>query len=56
MKWRIEDLANDTSRPANVATGEVMDTAACASADGTDIAQWSLLNNNCRQRQLQAVT
>jgi hypothetical protein len=53
QKWRIEDLANDTSRLANVATGEVMDTAACASADGTDIAQWSWLNNNCRQWQLQ---
>ena len=35
QKWRVEDLANDTSRLVNVATGKVMDTASCATADGT---------------------
>jgi GH43 family beta-xylosidase len=52
QKWRIEDLANDTSRLVNVATGKVMDTAECSSADGADLRQWSWLNNNCQKFRL----
>ncbi|MER7895681.1 family 43 glycosylhydrolase [Streptomyces sp. NPDC096046] len=52
QKWRIEDMADDTSRLVNVATGKVADLAGCGSADGTDIRQWSWLNNNCQKFRL----
>ncbi|MFF6785732.1 family 43 glycosylhydrolase [Streptomyces sp. NPDC012510] len=52
QKWRIEDMADDTSRLVNVATGKVADLAGCGSADGTDIRQWSWLNNNCQKYRL----
>ncbi|MDX3531436.1 family 43 glycosylhydrolase [Streptomyces sp. ID05-39B] len=52
QKWRVEDMADDTSRLVNVATGKVMDTAGCSSADGADIRQWSWLNNNCQKSRL----
>jgi GH43 family beta-xylosidase len=52
QKWRIEDMADDSSRLVNVATGKVADVAGCSSADGTDIRQWSWLNNNCQKFRL----
>ncbi|MBA2806813.1 family 43 glycosylhydrolase [Streptomyces sp. KM273126] len=52
QKWRIEDMADDTSRLVNVATGKVMDVADCSSADGADIRQWSWLNNDCQRYRL----
>ncbi|QFQ96802.1 family 43 glycosylhydrolase [Streptomyces phaeolivaceus] len=52
QKWRVEDMADDTSRLVNVATGKVMDTADCSAADGADIRQWSWLNNNCQKSRL----
>ncbi|MPY62651.1 family 43 glycosylhydrolase [Streptomyces spongiae] len=52
QKWRIEDMADDTSRLVNVATGKVADVADCSSADGADIRQWSWLNNNCQKFRL----
>jgi GH43 family beta-xylosidase len=52
QKWRVEDMADDTSRLVNVATGKVADVADCSSADGADIRQWSWLNNNCQKFRL----
>jgi len=52
QRWRIEDLANDTSRLVSVGSGKVLDVNACGSADGTDIQQWSWLNNNCQKFRL----
>ena len=36
----------------NVATGKVMDTADCSTADGADLRQWSWLNNTCQRFRL----
>ncbi|MFF3819376.1 RICIN domain-containing protein [Streptomyces bluensis] len=47
--WRIEDMADDTSRLVNAATGKVADVADCGTGDGVDVRQWSRLNNTCRQ-------
>ncbi|GAB7105382.1 hypothetical protein JCM4814A_36960 [Streptomyces phaeofaciens JCM 4814] len=52
QKWRIEDLADDTSRLVNVAGGGVLDTADCSGADGADLRQWSWLNNKCQRFRL----
>lgn len=52
QKWRVEDMADDTSRLVNVATGKVADVADCSTADGADIRQWSWLNNNCQKFRL----
>ncbi|BCB82375.1 hypothetical protein Pflav_087850 [Phytohabitans flavus] len=35
-----------------MATGKVADVTNCASADGTDIRQWSWLNNTCQRFRL----
>jgi len=56
QKWRLEDQADDTSRLVNVASGKVLDVAGCAGADGTDIRQWSWLNNTCQQWSLSPVS
>lgn len=38
QRWRIEDQANDTAN--------------CGTADGTNLQQWSWLNNNCQKFRL----
>lgn len=35
-----------------MAAGKVADVTGCASADGTDIRQWSWLNDNCQKFRL----
>ncbi|MGW0825139.1 family 43 glycosylhydrolase [Streptomyces sp. NPDC002845] len=52
QKWRIEDLANDTSRLVSVATGKALDVSNCDTADGANIQQWSWLNNSCQRFRL----
>jgi GH43 family beta-xylosidase len=52
QRWRLEDLADDTSRLVNVATGKAADVANCGTADGADIRQWAWLNNNCQRFRL----
>jgi GH43 family beta-xylosidase len=52
QRWRLEDLADDTSRLVNVATGKAADVADCGTADGVDIRQWPWLNNTCQRFRL----
>jgi GH43 family beta-xylosidase len=52
QRWRLEDLADDTSRLVNVATGKAADVANCGTADGADIRQWTWLNNTCQRFRL----
>jgi GH43 family beta-xylosidase len=52
QRWRLEDLADDTSRIVNVATGKPADVANCGTADGADIRQWTWLNNTCQRFRL----
>ncbi|GAA4702942.1 family 43 glycosylhydrolase [Phytohabitans rumicis] len=52
QRWRIEDMADDTSRLVNVGSGKVADVANCGTADGVDIRQWSWLNNTCQRFRL----
>ncbi|MFE0739183.1 RICIN domain-containing protein, partial [Streptomyces sp. NPDC058855] len=33
----------------NVATGKVLDTADCSTADGADLRQWAWLDNTCQK-------
>ncbi|MBA9003957.1 RICIN domain-containing protein [Thermomonospora cellulosilytica] len=49
LRWRIEDLGDDTGRLVNAASGKALDVADCGTADGTDIRQWSWLNNPCQR-------
>ncbi|HEV2783029.1 MAG TPA: RICIN domain-containing protein [Actinophytocola sp.] len=52
QRWRLEDLADDTSRLVNVATGKAADVANCGTGDGVDIRQWAWLNNACQRFRL----
>ena len=52
QRWRVEDRGDDTSRLVNVATGKVLDTADCSTADGADLRQWSWLDNTCQRFRL----
>jgi GH43 family beta-xylosidase len=52
QRWRLEDLADDTSRIVNAATGKPADVASCSTADGADIRQWTWLNNTCQRFRL----
>jgi GH43 family beta-xylosidase len=52
QRWRLEDLADDTSRLVNIGTGKAADVANCGTADGADIRQWTWLNNTCQRFRL----
>jgi GH43 family beta-xylosidase len=52
QRWRLEDLADDTSRIVNAATGKPADVANCSAADGAGIRQWTWLNNTCQRFRL----
>ncbi|WP_067831390.1 family 43 glycosylhydrolase [Actinomadura kijaniata] len=49
QRWRFTDLGDDTSRLTNVGTGRVLDVADCGTADGTNVRQWSWLDNACQR-------
>jgi endonuclease/exonuclease/phosphatase family metal-dependent hydrolase len=52
QRWRIEPLADGTSRIVNTNSDKVLDVANCGTADGTDIQQYTWWNNNCQRWQL----
>ncbi|MFD0773982.1 family 43 glycosylhydrolase [Streptomonospora algeriensis] len=47
--WDVEDLGDGTSRLVNHASGRSLDVAECGSADGTDVRQWTWLDNACQR-------
>ncbi|MUL43043.1 family 43 glycosylhydrolase [Streptomonospora sp. PA3] len=50
--WRVEGLADGTSRLVNRAGGGTLDVADCSTADGADVRQWSWLDNTCQRFRL----
>ncbi|WP_211263992.1 family 43 glycosylhydrolase [Streptosporangium amethystogenes] len=53
-QWRLEALADGSVRFVARHSGKALDLANCGLADGTDIAQWSWLNNICQRFHLRA--
>jgi GH43 family beta-xylosidase len=51
-QWRVEPQADGSVRFVARHSGKAMDVANCGLANGTDIAQWSWLNNNCQKFRL----
>lgn len=47
--WHAEDLGDDTSRLTSSSTGMVLDVADCETAPGTEVRQWSWLDNPCQR-------
>lgn len=53
-QWRLEVLADGSVRFLARHSGKALDLANCGLADGTDIVQWSWLNNICQRFHLRA--
>ncbi|WP_117209547.1 RICIN domain-containing protein [Allorhizocola rhizosphaerae] len=51
-QWRVEPQADGSVRFVARHSGKVMDVNSCGLANGTNIAQWSWLNNNCQKFRL----
>ncbi|WP_084599582.1 RICIN domain-containing protein [Actinoplanes subtropicus] len=49
QRWRIEPLADGTSRIINLNSGKALDVADCGTADGTNIQQYEWWNNACQR-------
>jgi endonuclease/exonuclease/phosphatase family metal-dependent hydrolase len=49
QRWRIEPLADGTSRLINLNSGKALDVHGCGTADGTDIEQYAWWNNACER-------
>ncbi len=54
-QWRVEPQSGGSVRFVARHSGKVMDVAGCGLANGTNIAQWSWLNNNCQRFRLLGV-
>lgn len=54
-QWRLEPLSDGTFKFAARHSDLVMDLAACGFADGTNVAQYDWLNNNCQKYVLKPV-
>ena len=48
-QWRVEPLADGSLRLAPRNSNKALDLTNCGLADGTNIAQWSWLNNYCQR-------
>ena len=53
--WRLEATGDGWYRIVAQHSGKALDVAGCGTADGTDIRQWSSLDNSCQQFKLQPV-
>ncbi|HEX6683028.1 MAG TPA: RICIN domain-containing protein [Candidatus Limnocylindrales bacterium] len=54
-QWRVEPLADGSARLVPRHSGKALDLANCGLADGTNIVQWSWLNNLCQRFHLRPV-
>jgi hypothetical protein len=49
QRWRIEPLADGTSRIVNLHSGKALDVAGCGTADGANLQQFDWWNNACQR-------
>jgi hypothetical protein len=49
QRWRIEPLADGTSRLINLNSGKALDLADCGTTNGTNIQQYDWWNNACQR-------
>jgi hypothetical protein len=54
QRWRVEQLADGTSRIINTNSDKALDVYNCGTADGTNIEQYTWWNNNCERWNLVA--
>jgi hypothetical protein len=54
-QWRLEPLADGSTRLVPRHSGKALDLANCGLADGVNIAQWSWLDNICQRFYLRPV-
>ncbi|NYI05662.1 hypothetical protein FHU37_002605 [Allostreptomyces psammosilenae] len=47
--WGLADVGNGQVRVINRHSGSVLDVANCGTADGTNVQQWSWLDNTCQR-------
>jgi endonuclease/exonuclease/phosphatase family metal-dependent hydrolase len=49
QRWRIEPLADGTSRIVNLHSGKALDVAGCGTADGANLQQFDWWDNACQR-------
>jgi hypothetical protein len=54
-QWRLEPLADGSTRLVPRHSGKALDLAGCGLGDGVNIAQWTWLDNVCQRFYLRPV-